>query len=95
MTQHRDGTHGHRCRCTYGAQKHAKDGIQRASGQWNANHLVDKCPEQILLDGPHGAPRELHSGDKAAQVIADEGAIGRFHRHIRTRSNGNAKICLG
>ena len=66
--------------------------VQGAGGDRDEQDVVGERPDQALLDGGHGAPRQGDGGDDAAQVAADQGDVGGGDGDVGAGADGDAEV---
>ena len=91
---HAEAGKAHGRRAEHGIQCQAK-GHKAACGQRNADDIVDKRPEQILVDIPQGSPAEPDSRRHIQKAALHEHHIRRVNGHVRAGANGDARIRPG
>ena len=78
---HRHRAEAHSCGGKHGVELPVQSVVEHASRQGNAQGVVEKRPEQVLLNIADGGPGQLHSGGHVQQV--------RFHQHNVRALNGH------
>ncbi len=92
---HTEGGEAHGRRTEHGIELPAQKGDKYACRQGDANAVVEKCPEQILMDIPQGGTAEANGCRHIRQAAFHQHHICCINGHIRTGTNGNADIRTG
>ena len=91
---HAEAGQAHGRRAEHGIQCQAK-GHKAACGQRNADDIVDKRPEQILVDISQSSPAEPNCRRHIQKAALHEHHIRRVNGHVRAGADGNARIRPG
>src|SRR5687768_35870 len=90
----RDRGERHRRAREDGRQRPARERVERARRQWDADRVVDERPEKILPDDAHRPARELDGRHDASQAPADERHVRGLDRHVGARPDRDAYVGL-
>ena len=63
-------------------------------GDGDAQRVVEEGEHEVLLHVAHGTHRERASDSNATQVALDQRDLSAVHRHVGSRSHGDAHVCL-
>ena len=66
-----------------------------AHREWDANRVVEECPEQILVDVADRLPAHADRRRHIRQVALHQDHIRRIDRNVRARPDGDADIRAG
>ena len=91
----RNRTHRHHQAGQFGADDHLHERVEQTGRDWDAQCVVNKSPEQILLDLAHRRLRYLQRHDHIADVVFDQDHIARFLGHVRSGADSHANLGLG
>ena len=78
----------------HGVQRQTQ-GNKNAGGQGDADGIVKKGPEQILVDVPKGGPAEPDGGGNITQAAFHEDNVSRVNGHVGPRANGDPNVRPG
>jgi len=70
----------------------AKEGIKGASGDRNAESVVEECPKEVLFDHAEGSPAEANRRHQGAEVTAHENDASASDGDPRTRAHCHAHL---
>ena len=69
--------------------------LVESDGQWDAKGVVEEGPEEILVDILHNRPGQADGRRHVRQPTLYENHIRRINCHVRSGSDGNARIGPG
>lgn len=61
-------------------------------GEWDADDVVDECPEEVLADGGHGLAGEGEGSADGTEVVCGEGDGGGFDGDVGAAADGDADV---
>ena len=78
----------------HGVQGQAQ-GDEHPGGQRNADGVVEKRPEQVLVDVPQGGPAKPDGGGHVQQTAVHQHHVRRVDGHVGSRADGDAGVGPG
>ena len=67
-------------------------GVEYARRDGNADGVVEKRPEEVLLDVADDRPAQLHGGGNVQKVAAHQHNVRRLDGDVRARTDGDADV---
>ena len=86
-------THGQRAE--HGAERPPEDGDPDPGSQGDAEHIVNKRPEQVFLDIPKGGPAQTDGGGHVGEAAVHQNDAGCLDGDIRSRADGDSGVGQG
>ena len=91
VRDHAEARQAHGCRAEHGVERQAeRDEHARRDG--DADGVVEKRPEQVLVDVAQRRAAEPDGRRDVAQAAVDEHDVGRVDGHVRARADGDADV---
>ena len=93
VEHHEQRRKAHRRRRVHRIERNARP-REAPRRQRNADDVIEKRPEQILLDDAHGAARQGERTGRGGKIAAHEHDVRALDRHVRAVAHGNADVRL-
>src|SRR5881397_897222 len=90
VSNYRHGAEGHRRAGDHRAEEQAKEWIEHAGSDGDAEDVVDEGEEEVLFDVAHHRLAEVSRAHDAAEISLDQRDAGALNGHVGSGSHGDA-----